>query len=95
MLDSSPEQAQFVAMNVKESELRTLIRDSHLLPVRIYLDDGKSYTIVHPDFAMVTDNALLLANGPGRELGDVSFVICYFAHIVRIERLREKSSAPT
>jgi len=80
-------------MKETESQLRLLVRESSLRPIRVHMDDGKSYTISHPDFATVAEDALLLANGPGHELGDVSFVICYFDHIARIERLRKKSKA--
>ena len=80
-------------MKLKENELRSLIRESHLQPIRIHLDDGKNYTISHPDFAMVADGALLLVAGPGIDLGDARFTVCYFEHLVRIEALKKKSKA--
>ena len=80
-------------MNFKESELRKLIRESHVQPIRVYLDDGKSYTVSHPDFAMVANDALLLAAGPGINLGDAGFAICWFDHISRVELLEKKSRA--
>ncbi len=78
-------------MKMKETELRALIRESHLQPLKVFLDDGKSYTISHPDFAIVADHALLLVAGPGINLGDASFAVCYFDHIVRVEASRKKS----
>ncbi len=80
-------------MKETESQLRLLIRESNLQPVRIHLDDGKAYTISHPDFAMVAEGTLILARGPGIDLGDASFTICHFNHIVRIEFLKKKSKA--
>jgi hypothetical protein len=78
-------------MKIKQEELRTLIRQSHLQPVRIFMDDGKSYTVKHPDFAIVSDVALLLVSGPGIDLDDAHFAICYFDHITRLETPKKKS----
>ena len=80
-------------MKLKQDELRTLIRQSHLQPVRIFMDDGKNFTIKHPDFAIVSDIALLLVHGPGIDLHDSHFAICYFDHITRIETPRKKNKA--
>lgn len=80
-------------MKEKESELRALVRASHLQPIRIHLDDGKIYTIAHPDFALVAEGALVLAHGPGLDLEGARLVICYFEHITRVEVLRRKTKA--
>ncbi len=44
---------------------------------------------------MVAEGALVLAAGPGIDLGDARFTICYFEHITRVElkQKRTKSSA--
>ncbi len=79
---------------MKETDLRDMIRDSHLKPVRVCMDDGKTYTISHPDFGFVAEGAIIISNGPGHDLGGASFVICYFEHITRVETLtRRKSKA--
>jgi hypothetical protein len=78
---------------MKADELRTLIRDSDRRPIRICMDDGRSYSVSHPDFAFVTDGALILGSGPGHNLGGVGFVICYFEHISRIEQLKKAKAA--
>jgi hypothetical protein len=80
-------------MKEKESELRALVRESHLQPIRVYLDDGKAYTISHPDFALVANGALVLAHGPGLDLGGARLAICYFKHITRVEVLKKKTKA--
>lgn len=74
-----------------EAELRSMIRESNLKPVRVCLDDGRTYTISHPDFGFVANGALILAKGPGHDLGDAGFVICYFEHISRVELLKKSS----
>jgi hypothetical protein len=80
-------------MKMKETELRALIREAHIQPIRVHLDDGKSFTISHPDFALVADGALLLVAGSGIDLGDARFAVCYFDHIVRVEAIRKKTKA--
>jgi hypothetical protein len=71
---------------VQPSELRALIRDSALKPIRVCMDDGRNYTISHPDFGMVAEGALIIGSGPGHDLHGANFVVCYFEHISRIER---------
>jgi hypothetical protein len=93
LLDMIHAQGQFESMKMKEAEMRALIRESHLQPIRIHLDDGKSYTVSHPDFALVAEGALILAAGPGIDLGDARFTICYFDHITRVEIKQKKSRA--
>lgn len=78
---------------MKEAELKALIRESSFKPVRICMDDGRGFTISHPDFGMVADGALIIGSGPGHDLGGPSFVICYFEHIARVEVLRKKAKA--
>jgi hypothetical protein len=80
-------------MKEKEAELRALVRELHQQPIRIHLDDGKVYTVSHPDFALVADGALVLAHGPGLDLGGARLVICYFDHITRVEILKRKAKA--
>lgn len=69
---------------MKQSELRELIHNSIRCPVRICMDDGKTYIVSHPDFALATPQALVLSSGPGHQLG-ANFVICWFDHIARVE----------
>ena len=76
---------------MKQNELRELIHGAPQRPVRICMDDGKSYTITHPDFALAAPDAVVLVSGPGHAFG-ASFVICGFEHISRVEVL-DKSKA--
>ncbi|MBI5386185.1 MAG: hypothetical protein HZA90_16055 [Verrucomicrobia bacterium] len=78
---------------MKRNEIRKLIRNSIKRSVRICMDDGKTYTVAHPDFALAAPNAVLLASGPGHAFG-ASFVICGGEHISRVEILdRPKAKA--
>jgi hypothetical protein len=76
---------------MKSEELRAMVRESDRKPFRVCMDDGRHYTVSHPDFAMVADGALLLASGPGHELTGASFVICYFDHVSRVEMLKPRT----
>jgi len=55
--------------------------------------DGKTYTISHPDFGAVAENALIVLNGPGHKLGNANFVICHFDQIARVQQLKSKAQA--
>jgi hypothetical protein len=37
---------------MKQEEVRALIRQSHQKPFRICMDDGRSFTVSHPDYAI-------------------------------------------
>lgn len=55
------------------------------------MDDGKTYVVAHPDFALMASTAILLASGPGHDFG-ASFVVCWFDHISRIEVLNQPAA---
>ena len=75
---------------MKVDELRIMIRQADQRPFRVCMDDGRTYTVSHPDFAMVGDDAIVLGNGPGHNLGGPGFVICYFDHVTRVELLKPR-----
>jgi len=78
---------------MKQEELRVWVRNSHQNPFRVHMSDGKSYTISHPDFGAVAENAFIVLSGPGHELGNANFVICYFDQVARVEQLKSKAQA--
>jgi hypothetical protein len=75
-----------------QHELKDLIRRSSEKPLRIHLADGASYKIAHPDFAFTTSGSLILASGPGHQLG-AEFVVCPLAQITRVEVLKSRAKA--
>lgn len=75
---------------MKQEDLRAMVRESDSKPFKICMDDGRSYVVNHPDFAMVADGAVIIGSGPGRELGGATFVICYFEHVSRVELLKQR-----
>lgn len=72
--------------------MKGLVRRAADQPIKIRLDDGASYVLHHPDFAFTTEGSLILANGPGHELG-AEFVICPYIHIARVEIAKRKPKA--
>lgn len=72
--------------------MKGFVRRAGEQPIKIRLDDGASYLLQHPDFAFTTEGSLILANGPGHELG-AEFVVCPYHHIARIEIAKRKPKA--
>jgi hypothetical protein len=77
---------------MSQKELKDLIRHTADKPIRICLADGASYKVSHPDFAFTTSESLILASGPGHDLG-AEFVVCPLAHISRVEVLKRRAKA--
>jgi hypothetical protein len=50
---------------MKPEKPRTMVRESDSKPFKICMDDGRSYIVNHPDFAMVADGRSSLAAGRG------------------------------
>ena len=73
-------------------ELKDFIRNSAQKAIRICLVDGASYKVSHPDVAFTTSESLILASGPGHELG-AEFIVCPLNHITRVEILKRKVRA--
>lgn len=75
-----------------QEEMKGLVRRAGEQPIKIRLDDGASYVVHHPDFAFTTEGSLILASGPGHDLG-VEFVVCPYSHIARVEITKRKTKS--
>jgi hypothetical protein len=82
-------------MAMSESELKTLIQQAHVQPFRVRVDDGRVFTVSHPDFAFVGGGVemLILVEGHGHNLGGAGMVLLPFSHISGIDLLKKKSKA--
>ena len=78
---------------MSESQLKTFISQSHVQPVRVSMDDGRSYTISHPDFAFVANDWLILASGPKQNLGSDGLALLPFSHISGVHIAKKKTKA--
>ena len=78
---------------MKPSELREMIRHADLRPFVVCMDDGATYKVTHPDFALLAGDTLVIAASPHDDLGGKGFVLCLLEHISRLEMLKKKAKA--
>jgi hypothetical protein len=72
-------------------EIRDLIRISPFKPFRLYLADGKSLRVRHPDYVIASPEIAVVANELAQgEPGELNLIP--YEHIVRIEFLPRKSA---
>jgi hypothetical protein len=78
---------------MSEDQLKTFISNAHVQPVRVCMDDGRSFTISHPDFAFVANDWLILASGTKQHLGNDGLALLPFGHISGVHIAKKKSKA--
>ena len=74
-------------------QLRQLLRRQPFVPLRLYLTDGTTYDVRHPEKAFVTRSTVEV--GSEKELGSGiadKCVYCPLVHIVRVEDLDGQST---
>ena len=76
-----------------ESQLKTLISQSHQQPLRICMDDGRAFSVSHPDFAFVANEWIILAEGPKHDLGGEGMVLLPLEHISGVHVAKRKFKA--
>lgn len=67
-------------------DLIELLEERPFTPIRLYLSDGRSYEIRHPEMAIVTPRivAIGLTHGNGSRLAE-RVTHCTLAHVVEAE----------
>ena len=78
---------------MKASDIRQMIRNADLRPFAVCMDDGTSYKVTQPDFAILASDTLIIAASPYQDLDGRNFVLCYLEHVSRIELLKKKAKA--
>ena len=76
-------------------EILQLLDTVPFVPFRLYLTDGKTYTVPHPDFAWLMPNrATLLVAPRSKKSGHLLERMDYVAilHIVRIEHIIKQAA---
>lgn len=69
-------------------ELTSLLRARPFVPLRIYLTDGRTYDLRHPEMAIVLRQRVDIGVDPDPATGVVERVDhCSLLHVVRIEEL--------
>lgn len=76
---------------MSEEQLKTFISNARVQPARVCVDDGRSFTISHPDFAFVANDWLILASGPKQHFGNDGLALLPFSHISGVHPAKEKS----
>jgi len=67
-------------------QLRQLLRRQPFMPIRLFMTDGTTYDIRHPEMAFVTRSTVEVGSEkePGSGIAE-KVVYCSLVHIVRVE----------
>ena len=65
--------------------IRAHLRKQPFRPIRIYVSDGSSYDVRHPELMLVTRTEVIIALDPGNDAVPERSVYCDPMHITRIE----------
>jgi len=77
--------------------LRDELHRQPFVPLRIFLTDGKTYEIRHPEMAMVTSREIYVGReetSPGSGIAKGCDLVSLF-HVVRVEQLPYSSTSTT
>ena len=73
---------------MRANEIIRILREAPFTGLRIYISDGLSYEVYHPDMMLVTERKVYIALPPSREdAAPGGAVHCDPLHITRIEPL--------
>lgn len=72
-------------------QLRDLLRRQPFVPIRLYVSDGTTYDIRHPDMALLTRTTIDVGieEDSGSGIAD-SIVYLSLGHVVKAERVNEQ-----
>ena len=72
---------------MRPDQIRAHLRKQPFRPIRLYVSDGSSYEVHHPELALVTRAEVVIALDPGDDEIPEQSVYCNPVHITRIEPL--------
>ena len=76
---------------MRANEIIKILREPPFTGLRIYISDGSSYEVYHPDMMLVTERKVYIALPPSRmDAVPGGAVHCDPVHITRIEPLNDK-----
>jgi hypothetical protein len=73
-------------IHMRAMKIREYLRSVPFRPFRVFLSDGSSYEVPHPEFAWITTNHFFIATGVDAEGLPTREVTCDMLHVTRIER---------
>jgi hypothetical protein len=81
---------------MRPEELKNIIRRQPFLPVRIFLSDGTTYDIRHPEMAFITRSTVEVGR-EAREGSGIADDVVYISlvHVVRAEHIDGQVTAPS
>ena len=74
-------------INMRAGEIRAHLRKEPFRPIRIYISDGASYDVRHPELVLVTRTEVVIAFDAGEDDIPERSAYCDPVHITRIEPL--------
>ena len=78
---------------MRPDEIRAHLRKQPFEPIRVYISDGASYDVRHPEFMLVTRTEIVIGLAPKGTLIPDRSVYIDPIHITRIEPINGKSRA--
>lgn len=70
---------------MRADQIRAHLKKQPFRPIRVYVSDGSSYDVRHPEFMLVTRVEVVIALDPGTDEVPERSVYCDPVHITRIE----------
>jgi hypothetical protein len=74
--------------------LQERLRQQPFRPFRLVMADGTAYSVMQPDRAFVTRDAILVGVGVSRHGVPSSFKICSLLHVAAVEPLDAGTNPP-
>ena len=75
---------------MRPTAIRAHLRKQPFRPIRVYVSDGSSYDVRHPELMFVTETEVIIALDPGNDAIPERSVYCDPIHVTRIEPLDGK-----
>ncbi len=72
---------------MRPSEMLVHVRRQPFEPFRVYVSDGASYDVMHPEMILITVRTVVIARASDTDVVPESRVYCDPVHITRIELL--------
>ena len=80
------------ADTMRPSEILTQLRQQPFVPIRVFMSDGASYDVRHPEMMLVSQSVVAIGMNPGQDDLPERLAYCDPIHVVRIEPIDEKKS---
>ncbi len=80
---------------MRAEEIRTHLRREPFRPIRVYISDGSSYEVRHPELMYMTRTEVIIALDPGGDEIPERSAYCDPVHITRIEPLKRNKRKRT